>query len=114
MQAAASEAKVFLNGGLVACDIVQAGETVFTATVPQFELWKIRAWLRERKDIDSELRIRAVQKLEVVEAEVWRQVQEAQDKETARVDWSLHAIVIAHFVALLVLVSWMLQTLFFD
>ncbi len=112
MQTTTSEARVFLQGGLVACDIVRSGETIFTATVPQFELWKLRAWLRERKDIDNDLRLRAVHQLEIIEAEIWRRVEEANSREVSRVDWLLSGMVLFHLVAVTGLIGWFVWGLF--
>lgn len=111
---AASEVRVFLNGGLVACDIVKRGETVFTATVPQFELWKLRAWLREKPEIDTDLRLRAVQKLEGIEAEIWRRVEEANSRDVSRIDWLLSAMVTFHLVAVTGLLVWFLAGLWME
>lgn len=113
-QPAASEARVFLQGGLVACDIVSGGELVFTATVPQFELWKLRAALREQKDIDRELRLRAVQKLEVVEAEIWRRVEAIDSRKVSRTDWVLGTIVLFHLVAVTGILAWFVVGLFLN
>ena len=112
METTISEAKVVLNGGLIGCDLIRSGETIFTATVPQFELWKLRAWLRERKDIDNDLRLRAIHKLEVIEAEIWRRVEEANSREVSRVDWLLSGMVLFHLVAVSALLIWFVVGLF--
>lgn len=113
-ETAASEVRVFLNGGLVACDIVKRGETVFTATVPQFELWKLRAWLREKPEIDTDLRLRAIQRMEAVEAEIWRRVEDANSREVGRMDWLLSAMVTFHLVAVTGLLAWFLAGLWWE
>lgn len=113
-QPAASEARVFLSGGLVACDIVSGGQLVFTVTVPQFELWKLRAALRERKDIDRELKLRALQKLERIEAEIWRRVEEIDSRQVNRTDWVLGTMVLFHLVAVTGLLAWFVVGLFLN
>jgi len=113
MQTRVDDVRVVLQGGLVGCDIVSGGQTVFTATVPQFELWKLRAWLRERRDINSDLRLRAVYRLELVEAEVWRRIEESEESEQQRTDWMVAGMVAMHVVAVVTLIAW-LGWLFFS
>jgi len=107
-----TDVRVCLQGGLVGCDIFRGGRNLFTATVPQFELWKLRAWLRERKDIDNDLRLRAVHQLEIIEAEIWRRVEEANSREVSRVDWLLSGMVLFHLVAVTGLIGWFVWCLF--
>jgi len=107
-----TDVRVCLNGGLVGCDIFRGGRNLFTATVPQFELWKLRAWLRERRDIDNDLRLRALQRLEFIEAEVWRRAEEADSRKVNRTDWLLSAMVLFHLVAVTGLLGWFVWGLF--
>lgn len=80
------------ESGIVTVEIrdAETGETYFRAH-HEWELWRLRAWLRELHDVDSVTRIRAAQKLEQMEAEIMAGYD--GDCEPAFADWLEWALI---------------------
>lgn len=100
------------ESGIVTVEIrdAETGETYFRAH-HEWELWRLRAWLRELREVDSVTRIRASQKLEQMEAEVVMAGYDDDDCQPAIPDWAEWGLIAVGLVVIAT-AGWMVLTYF--
>lgn len=100
-QTIADQLRVKRESGIVTVEIrdVETGEVYFCAS-HEWELWRLRAWLRELSDVDAITRIRAAQKLEQMEASMMANYEGDCEPEPALANWLEWGLILVGLVVI--------------